>query len=183
MEGGTSMKHALLSSELLARGGDGGLIIEPESGGETPSPQRPSPSGSLASSPGSEVDESSDPGNETSEEPSDESGSDREEGNSYEQGTDGEEEGGEEPPPPPPPPQLIVDRSPDPPVLLGVDSGSLSLQWTPVSATVQSKEMAVVEYVLTYELQMQQVRAAPRAPAQRCFERPCASAQGPPGPS
>ena len=45
------------------------------------------------------------------------------------------------------------------------------------------KEMAVVEYVLTYELQMQQVRAAPRAPAQRCFERPCASAQGPPGPS
>lgn len=59
--------------------------------------------------------------------------------------------------PPPPPPRLIVDRAPDSPALISVDVNSMSVQWSPVSITVQSKEIRVVEYLISYALEMQQV--------------------------
>lgn len=57
---------------------------------------------------------------------------------------------------PPPPPQLFVERAPDwRPALVAVDTHSMSLQWSPASVTVQTSEMRVVEYLLTYDLDMQ----------------------------
>jgi len=57
----------------------------------------------------------------------------------------------------PPPPLLIVDRAPDVPALISVDTTSMSVQWSPASITVQSKEIRVVEYLVAYALEMQQV--------------------------
>jgi hypothetical protein len=69
------------------------------------------------------------------------------------------ERAAEELPPPPPPTQLIVDRPSERPVAVTVETHSMSVSWSPVSVTVQSNEIRVVEYLLTYSLQMQQVRA------------------------
>ena len=56
-----------------------------------------------------------------------------------------------------PPPRLIVDRAPDVPALISVDSTSMSVQWSPVSITVKSSELQVVECLEAYALEMQQV--------------------------
>jgi hypothetical protein len=57
----------------------------------------------------------------------------------------------------PPPPLLMVDRSPDPPALISVDSYSMSVQWNPASTTFQSQPGRVLEFTLTYALEMQEV--------------------------
>lgn len=61
------------------------------------------------------------------------------------------------PPSPLPPPRLIVDRAPDVPALISVDSTSMSVQWSPVSITVKSPELRAVECLEAYALEMQQV--------------------------
>ena len=71
----------------------------------------------------------------------------------------------EGPPPGPPPPWLIVDRAPDVPALISVDNTSMSVQWTSSTITVQSKEIRVVEYLVTYALEMQQVDLQPETGA------------------
>lgn len=67
------------------------------------------------------------------------------------------EAGCEEAPPPPPPPQLAVDRAPGKPAAVETSTSAISLQWSPVSCTVISQVPVAVEYVLNYQLQMQQV--------------------------
>ena len=58
--------------------------------------------------------------------------------------------------PPPPPPRLRV-APPEAPVAVELLPNSLSLQWSQCSVTVQARELRVVNYVLLYELSMQQV--------------------------
>ena len=65
----------------------------------------------------------------------------------------------EVPPPPPPPPQLVVDRAPGMLQAVETSTSAISLQWAPVSCTLQSPASVVVEWNLTYELQMQQERS------------------------
>ena len=60
-------------------------------------------------------------------------------------------------PPPPPSTRLIVDTQPDKPALIAVDETTLSLQWSPVSITVRSTQIRVVECLEAYALEMQQV--------------------------
>jgi len=57
----------------------------------------------------------------------------------------------------PPSTRLIVDRQPDVPALIAVDETTLSLQWSPVSITVRSTQIRVVECLEAYALEMQQV--------------------------
>ena len=64
------------------------------------------------------------------------------------------------PPAPPPPPLLLVERPTDRPVPLAVAASSMSLQWSPVTVTVQTGELRIVEYLVTYELMMQQLEDA-----------------------
>jgi hypothetical protein len=52
---------------------------------------------------------------------------------------------------------VIVDRKPEVPVAVALEPTSMSLQWNPVSVTVESTDVRVVDYALCYELQMQQV--------------------------
>lgn len=59
--------------------------------------------------------------------------------------------------PKPPSTRLIVDRQPDVPALIAVDETTLSLQWSPVSITVRSTQIRVVECLEAYALEMQQV--------------------------
>ena len=61
------------------------------------------------------------------------------------------------PSPPLPATRLVVDRAPDVPTLISVDSTSMSVQWSPVSFTVKSNELRVVECMESYALEMQQV--------------------------
>lgn len=61
------------------------------------------------------------------------------------------------PSPPLPSTRLIVDRAPDVPALISVDSTSMSVQWSPVSFTVKSPQLQVVECMESYALEMQQV--------------------------
>ena len=77
------------------------------------------------------------------------------------------------PPPPPPPPQLVVDRAPDMLQAVETSTSAISLQWAPVSCTLQSPESVVVEWNLNYELQMQQVRAARRRRRRRRQRMDC----------
>lgn len=67
---------------------------------------------------------------------------------------------GSEEPPPPPPPQLVVDCAPGMPVAVEMQTTAISLQWAPVSCTLHSAEPVAAEYVVHYQLQMQQVGAA-----------------------
>ncbi len=73
-----------------------------------------------------------------------------------------EQPSGEQPAeePAPPPTLLIVDRQPDRPVAVTVETHSMSVSWSPVSVTVQSSEYQVVEFLVAYQLEMQQVRGA-----------------------
>ncbi|KAL4434999.1 hypothetical protein ABPG77_003824 [Micractinium sp. CCAP 211/92] len=64
---------------------------------------------------------------------------------------------GDEAPPPPPPPQLVVDRGPGMLAAVETSTSAISLQWAPVSCTVISPRAVAVEYILNYQLQMQQV--------------------------
>lgn len=63
----------------------------------------------------------------------------------------------EEAPELPPPTELVVDQPPGTPVAVTVETHRMSLQWTPVSVTVKSNEIRVVEYLLEYKLEMQQL--------------------------
>ena len=67
--------------------------------------------------------------------------------------------------PAPPPTLLIVDRQPDRPVAVTVETHSMSVSWSPVSVTVQSSEYQVVEFLVAYQLEMQQVRGGLGGPA------------------
>ena len=65
---------------------------------------------------------------------------------------------GEAPAPsPPPPPVLIVDRPPDRPVVVAIDPTTATLQWSAPTITVQASDMRIVECLLNYELNMQQL--------------------------
>lgn len=81
-------------------------------------------------------------------------------------------------PPPPPPTVLRVDRAPDRPAAVTVETHSMSVQWAPCSVTVESPQIAVVEYLLTYVLSMQQVvrsgwKGAMRASGVQAAGTPC----------
>jgi hypothetical protein len=52
---------------------------------------------------------------------------------------------------------LVVERSMDVPNLVEVDATSVSVEWTPVPITVHSKRIRVVEYLMSFSLQMQQI--------------------------
>jgi hypothetical protein len=66
------------------------------------------------------------------------------------------------PTPPPPPPRTVasVDRALDAPALVAVDGASMTLQWAPAPVRVAAPELRVVEYALSYALEMQQVGTA-----------------------
>ena len=54
-------------------------------------------------------------------------------------------------------PVLIVDRAMDVPNLVELDATTISVQWNPVPITVHYKEIRVVEYLMSFALQMQQI--------------------------
>jgi hypothetical protein len=66
------------------------------------------------------------------------------------------------PTPPPPLPRTVasVDRALDAPALVAVDGASMTLQWAPAPVRVTAPELRVVEYALSYALEMQQVGTA-----------------------
>jgi hypothetical protein len=62
-------------------------------------------------------------------------------------------------PPSPPPPQVVVSRPPGMPQPVDTSTTAVSLTWAPVVCSIQSPVPIAVEYVVQYDLQMQQVRS------------------------
>lgn len=69
---------------------------------------------------------------------------------------------------PPPPPRLVVDRPPGRPQPMETSTTAVSLQWAPVSCTTLSAVPVAVEFVINYQLQMQQVGAGEAAALRGC---------------